>query len=144
MIPPGTEGFVLTAENRPAVRAWLKAEGIDPDRVDGMRDDTLYKAYRQPAYLRQMKTRADYYPQCRKENTPPCSIQQPMSEAMSTPIAIEGGRNAPIPIASMPANGSEAGSTPEPTVDTADLLEQWIIELIRQHVPAIIMEILSK
>lgn len=113
---PGDAGFVLTTENTPAVRAWLISEGLDPARVEGMRNDSLAKAYRYPAYLRQMKTRADYYPSCAKpkENTPCNAIplpyqpvgQQPLS---TTTTAALTTKTPPKPNGAAPSSNTSPG-----------------------------------
>ena len=175
---PGQDGFALTPENRPAVQAWLKAQGLDPARVDGMRDDTLFKAYRWPAYLKQMKTRADYYPPCSKENKPCPSVQglecaAPANDAAKS-LSLSGAKNdggtealelnaAHTKAATVkssksntPSATSRAG-TPSPDPATAlhsflasvqaaqgpGLTEARVVELIREHAPLIISEMLN-
>lgn len=145
---PGQDGFVLSANNRQAVKEWLISEGIDPARVEGMRSDNLWKAYRHPAYLQQMKRRADYYLPLRykEENTKCAPIRSDNSPPKpATPLPT----TRTVDTCSNTSNGSADGSriTIDPPCSAsisrsaaAELLELAIRELIAEAVGHLIDE----
>lgn len=167
---PGDAAFQLTAENKPAVKDWLVAQGMDPARVEGMQDATLYKSYRFPSYLRQLKLRADYFPAYRKDD-PPCSITMPSTSKDGLTASKEQTAAVDIPITpqSSIAIGSADGNAAQNETQAKDhqipppgsameaepaalisflaslmaqpvLTEARVVELIKEHLPRILIE----
>lgn len=138
---PGQHDFVLTPENKPAVKTWLIAQGIDPARVEKMRKESLQNAYRYPQYLRAMLLRRDY-----------TNGDQPCQTTINTDIGAKAGETAsPEPMAAIPTctiptiptSKSDGGSMDGKTaiIETTTILtEARVIELIREHAIPILIQ----
>lgn len=159
---PGDPAFQLTAANKPAVKQWLIAQGIDPMRIEGMRQESLFKAYRYPVYLRQLQTRRDYCPTgsaAPQENTPcpnvPTDMNQPASAEISrtenglvpvaTTIPTTIGSVTNAAVSSPPTDSTPTTINPTLHATLAALLarvltEERVIELIREHAPRAILD----
>lgn len=147
MLEPGDPAFQLTEANKPLVRQWLIAQGFDPARVDGMRDDTLGKAYRSRSYLNQMKTRADYYPACGKG-------EQPCAATMDTSPTVrlmEQTNGSAPPLSTTPTITGRAMAAADlsPPIYPTQLpaltpkQEARVIELIKEYAPRSIINLLQ-
>lgn len=136
--PPGDPSFMLTAANKSAVRAWLIDQGIAAERVDSMREGTLYKAYAKPAYLRAILSRGDYSPGAAKPSLPARPYTPPAAyhPANYTPEPAFPTQEKPDP---MPmTNGHDAGSQLAALIQGIAgqaINEARVIELIQEHAP---------
>lgn len=102
----------VTEANRPAVQAWLVEQGIAQDRVEKMRDGTLYNAYTKPAYLRAILSRTDY--------TAP---SEPAAKVSRIPGSFSGAVNRGKLAASIRLLGSPRQDYPAPSEPSPAVLE---------------------
>jgi hypothetical protein len=117
--PPDHPAFVITPETRQWVMLWAIRQGFCPERIESARDSTLQKLYSNANFRRQLMTRGDYNPSvAKKETTPTQEPRQtqrpPQTDAEVLAAAIQ----------------NLAGG----------ISEARVIELIHQHVPAIIRQ----
>jgi cobaltochelatase CobS len=142
---PGTDTYI-TPENREPIKAWLVTRGIAADRVSGMKDATLFKAYSKPAYLQAILWRGDY--KNPKQPSEPVERNPVPVEPTPEPAAEgEGWREGwKQPVEPTPEPSKPASNGHDDNEELARLIqrlamrgqhvnEQRVIDLIREHAP---------
>lgn len=137
---PGDTTWRLTAANRELVKEWLVAKGMYAHRASGMRDQTLYKCYADTNFIRSLMTRGDYNPAVARNPVPePLNLGAyavPASEPEPMPVT----NAVPTVSADNPANMLTAAIQ---AIAGQGITEARMVELIHEHVPAIVRQCLS-
>lgn len=140
---PGDKAWQLTSANRELVKEWLVAKGMYAHRASGMRDQTLYKCYADTNFIRSLMTRGDYNPAVARNPEPKAS--EPLDlDAYTVPApAMFDLPEADMVPATEPNDPVNMLTAAIQAIAGQGVSEARMIELIHEHVPAIVRQCLS-
>lgn len=126
--PPGNPDFsIKNPKQKGLVQQWLIAQGLNQTRIMVAREGLLRQAYADPDYLRTLKTRRDYFPAAGQEAQRPPAERPAWKVQESKPVM-------PAPA----ANPAHALAAALQTLMPAGVSEDRVLQLIYEHVPAIV------
>lgn len=133
--PPGDPDLEMTPKITEKVRQWMILQGFDKGRMSVARSDLLYRAYTSPDQLRILRGRGDYYPAAAKACAP-----KPQPVHRETPPVPPPMINPPVPDL---AATIAAALGPVLAAQQGGLTEYRVIEIIHEHVPSIVRQVLA-